>query len=71
MDLDGNPALADQEDILDFPYLSDPEWKGTYWCSYLHYDANWMLIVDNLADFRIWLLFIPYIGWIRRLYRRV
>ena len=47
----GDPALADQEEILDFPYLSDPEWKGHTERSYLHYDANWMLIVDNLADF--------------------
>ena len=35
--------------ILDFPYLSDPRWKGIP--AYLHYDANYLLIVDNLSDF--------------------
>ncbi len=48
----GDPALADPKDILDFPPLSDPEnWRGFTEPSYLHYDANWLLIVDNLSDF--------------------
>ena len=35
--------------IVDFPYLSDPRWKGIP--DYLHYDANYLLIMDNLSDF--------------------
>jgi vanillate O-demethylase monooxygenase subunit len=45
----GDPALADPAAILDFPYLSDPRWKGIP--DYLHYDANYLLIMDNLSDF--------------------
>lgn len=45
----GDPALADPALILDIPYLRDPQWKGIP--SYLHYDANYLLIVDNLSDF--------------------
>lgn len=45
----GDPAKADPADIIDFPFLRDPQWKGIP--DYLHYDANWLLIVDNLADF--------------------
>ena len=45
----GDPALADPELIVDYPPLSDPAWRGEP--AYLHYDANWLLIVDNLADF--------------------
>jgi vanillate O-demethylase monooxygenase subunit len=45
----GDPALADPSTILDIPYLVDPEWKGIP--AYLHYDANYLLIVDNLSDF--------------------
>ena len=45
----GDPALADPDKILDIPYLEDPKWKGIP--AYLHYDANYLLIVDNLSDF--------------------
>lgn len=45
----GDPARADPALILDFPYLRDPAWRGHP--GYLHYDANYLLIVDNLADF--------------------
>lgn len=45
----GDPARADPAAILDFPYLRDPGWRGHP--GYLHYDANYLLIVDNLADF--------------------
>jgi len=45
----GDPAKADPAKILDFPYLRDPGWRGHP--GYLHYDANYLLIVDNLADF--------------------
>ena len=45
----GEPARADSELIPDFPYLRDPAWRGMP--DYLHYDANYLLIVDNLSDF--------------------
>jgi vanillate O-demethylase monooxygenase subunit len=45
----GDPARADANDIIDIPYLTDPDWRGLP--GYLHYDANYLLIVDNLADF--------------------
>lgn len=45
----GDPALADPELILDHPPLRDPGYRGLP--GYLHYDANWLLIVDNLSDF--------------------
>jgi len=48
----GDPELAKEDDIYDFPPLSEPEnWRGFDQQAYLHYDANWLLIVDNLADF--------------------
>ena len=45
----GDPARADPAQIVDFPYLRDPLWKGIP--AYLHYQANYLLIVDNLSDF--------------------
>jgi phenylpropionate dioxygenase-like ring-hydroxylating dioxygenase large terminal subunit len=44
----GDPALADPAKITDFHWFDDPAWgaKG----SYLHVQANWQLIVDNLLD---------------------
>ena len=45
----GQAAKADPAQILDFPYLDDPQWKGVP--DYMHYKANWLLIVDNLSDF--------------------
>ena len=47
----GDPNLANPEDILDFEPLSSDEWVGHPQPAYMHYDANWLLIVDNLADF--------------------
>lgn len=48
----GDPALADENAICDFPPMETPEsWRGFEQGAYLHYQANWMLIVDNLADF--------------------
>jgi phenylpropionate dioxygenase-like ring-hydroxylating dioxygenase large terminal subunit len=44
----GDPALADPDLIVDYPPLHDPDWRGLP--AYLHYDANWLLIVDNLSD---------------------
>jgi len=45
----GDPAKADPALILDFPYLREPGWRGLP--GYMHYDANYLLIVDNLSDF--------------------
>ena len=45
----GDPAQADPAKILDFPYLRDPSWRGKP--DYMHYKANYLLIVDNLSDF--------------------
>jgi vanillate O-demethylase monooxygenase subunit len=45
----GEPSLADPAKILDFPYLRDPAWRGRP--DYMHYKANYLLIVDNLSDF--------------------
>jgi vanillate O-demethylase monooxygenase subunit len=45
----GDPDKADPDLIVDFPYLRDPRWKGIP--DYLHYDSNYLLIVDNLSDF--------------------
>jgi phenylpropionate dioxygenase-like ring-hydroxylating dioxygenase large terminal subunit len=45
----GDPALADPDLIVDYEPLGDPAWRGLP--AYLHYNANWLLIVDNLSDF--------------------
>ena len=45
----GDPAKADAALITDIPYLSDPAWRGIP--DYMHYKANYLLIVDNLSDF--------------------
>ena len=45
----GDPDKADPSLILDLPYMHDPQWKGLP--AYLHYDASYLLIVDNLSDF--------------------
>ncbi len=48
----GDPAEANTDDIHDFAPLSQPDqWRGFDRGDYLHYDANWLLIVDNLSDF--------------------
>lgn len=45
----GDPALAREDDILDWPYLDSPDWS--YKPGYIHYQANYLLIIDNLMDF--------------------
>lgn len=45
----GDEDQADPAKIVDFPAMRDPAWRGIP--DYMHYDANWMLIVDNLSDF--------------------
>jgi len=47
----GDAAQANEADIHDFAPLSDSQWRGFDRGDYLHYDANWLLIVDNLSDF--------------------
>jgi vanillate O-demethylase monooxygenase subunit len=44
----GDPAQADVSKIVHLPYMTDPNWKGLP--GYLHYDASYLLIVDNLSD---------------------
>jgi phenylpropionate dioxygenase-like ring-hydroxylating dioxygenase large terminal subunit len=44
----GDPAVADPEEICDFHWLQDPEWGVKP--AYLHVEANWQLVVDNLLD---------------------
>ena len=45
----GEAARADASLIIDLPYLRDPAWRGQ--ADYMHYAADYRLIVDNLADF--------------------
>ena len=44
----GDPALADPDKVADFHWLDDPNWGAK--ASYLHVEANWQLVVDNLLD---------------------
>ena len=45
----GDPEKADPALVVDYAPLHDPGWRGMP--AYMHYDANWLLIVDNLSDF--------------------
>jgi phenylpropionate dioxygenase-like ring-hydroxylating dioxygenase large terminal subunit len=45
----GDPDRADASLIPDTHYLDDSGWRGTP--GYMHYDANYLLITDNLLDF--------------------
>jgi vanillate O-demethylase monooxygenase subunit len=45
----GEPERADESFIPDTHSLDDPAWRGVP--GYLHYDANYLLIIDNLLDF--------------------
>ncbi|MBL0419068.1 aromatic ring-hydroxylating dioxygenase subunit alpha [Ramlibacter sp. AW1] len=45
----GDPAGADASQIVDFFWHDSPEWRMKP--GYLHYQANYKLIVDNLLDF--------------------
>lgn len=45
----GDVERADPSLIPDTHYLDDPGWRGTP--GYMHYDANYLLITDNLLDF--------------------
>jgi phenylpropionate dioxygenase-like ring-hydroxylating dioxygenase large terminal subunit len=45
----GDAALADDSQIVDCHWNDDPDWPTAR--GYLHYKANYQLIVDNLLDF--------------------
>ncbi len=45
----GEPDHADPSLIPDTHYLKDVNWRGTP--GYMHYDANYLLVTDNLLDF--------------------
>jgi phenylpropionate dioxygenase-like ring-hydroxylating dioxygenase large terminal subunit len=45
----GDPANADTGTVPDTHYLDDPGWRGVP--GYMHYDANYLLIADNILDF--------------------
>lgn len=51
----GDAEKADASLIPDTHYLRDPAWRGTP--GYMHYDANYLLITDNLLDFS----HLPYV----------
>src|SRR5687768_1305498 len=44
----GDPAKADPALIEDFHWLDDPNWG--YGGNYLHVEANYLLLVENLLD---------------------
>ncbi|MFN0182352.1 MAG: Rieske 2Fe-2S domain-containing protein [Aquabacterium sp.] len=45
----GDPAAADESKILDFFWHDHADWRMKP--GYIHYQAHWQLIVDNLLDF--------------------
>lgn len=45
----GEPSRANPDDIADFFWHASPQWRMKP--GYIHYQANYKLIVDNLLDF--------------------
>ena len=45
----GDPAMANPDDIVDHHWHDSPDWRMKP--GYIHYQANYKLIVDNLLDF--------------------
>ena len=45
----GDPALADESKIVDYPYHEQPE-KWPYRRDVFHMKSNYMLMIDNLMD---------------------
>jgi len=45
----GDADQADPADIIDYPYMADEAWS--YKGGYMHYGANYRLVVDNFLDF--------------------
>ena len=44
----GDASRANPQDIVDYPYVSDPQWTG--FTNYLHLDVDYQLVLDNLLD---------------------
>ena len=57
----GDPALANEGDIVHCPRLTEPGWRHQQ--GYLRYDTDYRLIVDNLLD----LTHLAYVRRVRRL----
>lgn len=51
----GDPARASEADVPSLPWLVDPRWGKKP--GYLHYRANYQLIVDNLLD-------LSHLAWV-------
>ena len=45
----GEPSLANPADIVDYFWHDSPDWRMKP--GYIHYQANYKLIIDNLLDF--------------------
>ena len=45
----GDPALAQPQHIVDCHWHTSADWQSTQ--GYIHYQANYQLIIDNLLDF--------------------
>jgi phenylpropionate dioxygenase-like ring-hydroxylating dioxygenase large terminal subunit len=45
----GDPEKANPEDIVDYHWHDSPQWRMKP--GYIHYKANYKLIIDNLLDF--------------------
>ena len=45
----GDPARANPDDIIPYPWHDSLDWRMKP--GYLHYQANYQLIIDNLLDF--------------------
>jgi len=45
----GDPSLANPKDIVDYFWHDSPNWRMKP--GYIHYQANYKLIIDNLLDF--------------------
>ena len=57
----GDPALADPKDAPAFTWNDDPQWAS--FSDYMHVDANYLLLVDNLMDLsHVAILHIKTIG---------
>lgn len=44
----GDPELADPETIVDYSFITDPNWAEIH--GYIHIKANYEIIIDNLTD---------------------
>ncbi|WP_233871304.1 aromatic ring-hydroxylating dioxygenase subunit alpha [Paraburkholderia adhaesiva] len=44
----GDPALADENEIVQYDYVTDSSWTG--FTGYLHLDVDYQVVVDNQLD---------------------